>query len=154
MDNLAGWIAPIATTVAACMTAANLGTRVTGWGFVVFTVGSLAWMGYGLTTDQPNLVWQNLALTAINAAGIWRWLGRQARIDDGARIATERSEAEAGPVLFPSSMMQTAPVEARDGETIGTAVDAMVDSADGRVAYLVVATGGIAGLGESLRILP
>lgn len=154
MENLASWIAPLATSIAACMTAANLGARVTGWGFVVFTVGSLAWTGYGAVTGQPNLVWQNLFLTIVNAAGIWRWLGRQARIEDGARIAAERSETTPGPTLFPSSMLQTAPVAARDGEAIGTAVGAMIDSADGRIAYLVVAAGGVAGLGEDHRILP
>ena len=40
MDNLAIWVAPIATTLAALMTASNLGSRITGYGFIVFTIGS------------------------------------------------------------------------------------------------------------------
>ena len=44
LGDIAGWIAPIATAIAAIMTASNLGTRVTGWGFVVFAVGSIAWI--------------------------------------------------------------------------------------------------------------
>src|SRR4051812_34927976 len=82
MEDFSSWIAPIATAIAACMTASNLGSRVTGWGFVVFTVGSVAWTSYGAATGQSNLVWQNLFLTAVNLVGIWRWLGRQARLDD------------------------------------------------------------------------
>ncbi|MEK7456583.1 MAG: hypothetical protein AABZ76_16905 [Pseudomonadota bacterium] len=48
MEDLAGWIAPAATMIAAMMTAANLGARVTGWGFGVFTLGSIAWSIVGL----------------------------------------------------------------------------------------------------------
>jgi hypothetical protein len=40
MNDIAAWIAPAATVIAAVMTAANLGARITDWGFVVFTVGS------------------------------------------------------------------------------------------------------------------
>ena len=54
MEDIAGWVAPIATMIAAMMTAANLGPRVTGWGFVVFTVGSIAWSTVAIATDQPT----------------------------------------------------------------------------------------------------
>src|SRR6476469_1657017 len=101
MEELSGWVAPIATALAAGMTPANLGTRVTGWGFVVFTIGSVAWTSYGVVTGQSNLLWQNLFLTAVNLTGIWRWLGRQARLEDGAKSAAEKSEWQPGPALFP-----------------------------------------------------
>ena len=91
MENIAIWVAPIATTIAALMTASNLGTRVTGWGFVVFTAGSLAWLTLGIATGQANLLWQNVVLTLLNLFGIWRWLGRQARIEDGAKSAAAAS---------------------------------------------------------------
>ena len=42
MESIATWVAPIATTIAALMTASNLGSRITGYGFIVFTIGSLA----------------------------------------------------------------------------------------------------------------
>ena len=83
MENIATWVAPVATTIAALMTASNLGSRITGLGFIVFTVGSLAWLALGITTGQANLLWQNIMLTALNLFGIWRWLGRQAKIEDG-----------------------------------------------------------------------
>jgi hypothetical protein len=154
MEQLSSWIAPIATAIAACMTAANLGSRVTGWGFVVFTVGSIAWTTYGATTGQTNLVWQNIFLTLVNLVGIWRWLGRQARLDDGARAASEKSEAGAGPTLFPASTLTSAPLESRGGEAIGSAVDAMVRCRDGRIDYLIVGKGGVGGVGETLYALP
>ena len=153
MEQISSWIAPIATTIAACMTAANLGSRVTGWGFVVFTVGSLAWTAYGLATGQMNLVWQNLFLTAVNAVGIWRWLGRQARFDDGAKAAAERSEHEVEPTLFPVSALIGTPLSDQGGERIGEMIDAMARCADGRIAYLVVGRGGIGGVGETFHTL-
>ncbi|HEU4969163.1 PRC-barrel domain-containing protein [Sphingomonas sp.] len=154
MEQLSSWIAPIATTIAACMTAANLGTRVTGWGFVVFTIGSLAWTSYGAVTGQSNLVWQNLFLTAINLVGVWRWLGRRARLDEGARTAAEASEHQEAPTLFPVSALTGAPLLSAAGETIGATVDAMARCRDGRIDYLVVGSGGVGGLGETLHALP
>lgn len=153
MGDWAGWIAPLATTIAACITAANLGARVTGWGFVVFTIGSIGWTVYGIATDQPNLLWQNLLLTAVNVIGIWRWLGRRARFDDGAQAAAEKSQVRDLPTLFPISMLTNASVSAVDGEAVGTTVDAMA-SVEGRISYLVVSTGGVGGVGETLHALP
>ncbi|MFD1611720.1 PRC-barrel domain-containing protein [Sphingomonas tabacisoli] len=154
MEELSSWIAPIATALAACMTAANLGSRVTGWGFVVFTIGSVAWTTYGATTGQSNLLWQNLFLTAVNLVGVWRWLGRQARLDDGARAAAEKSERQDAPTLFAVSTLSGAPLLSRDGETIGSTVDAMARCHDGAIDYLVVGKGGVGGLGETLYALP
>ena len=154
MEDISSWVAPIATAIAACMTAANLGSRITGWGFVVFTVGSIAWTTYGATTGQTNLLWQNLFLTAVNILGIWRWLGRQARFDDGAKAAAEDSAAQPGPTLFSVASLTSAPVVTRSGETLGHTVDAMARCQDGRVDYLVVGIGGVGGLGEALHTLP
>ncbi len=87
MEYIANWVAPIATTIAAVMVAANLGARLTGFGFVAFSIGSVAWIIIGLATGQNNLVWQNGGLLAVNALGIWRWLGLRARYDKGAAAA-------------------------------------------------------------------
>lgn len=154
MEDVSSWIAPVATAIAACMTAANLGARITGWGFVVFTVGSIAWTTYGVTTGQSNLLWQNLFLTAVNLFGIWRWLGRQAKLDDGAKAAAIKSEQHDGPTLFPVSLLTSAQLESRDGEAIGTTVDAMARRNDGGIDYLVVGKGGVGGVGETLHALP
>lgn len=88
METAANWVAPIATTIAAVMVAANLGSRFTGWGFIVFTIGSLGWIVISLVTDQPSLMWQNVFLCVVNLIGIWRWLGLRARYEKGSSKAT------------------------------------------------------------------
>ena len=91
METAANWIAPIATTIAAIMVAANLGTKITGWGFIVFSAGSVAWIVIGAATDQKALLWQNAFLLMVNIVGIWRWLGIRARYEKGAGAATTTS---------------------------------------------------------------
>jgi len=152
MADTISWVATVATIIAASMTAANLGSRITGYGFAVFLVGSLSWLATGLLTDQPALVWTNVVLTALNAFGIWRWLGRQARVEEGARAAAEASVETPGEALFPVSLLTRAPVHC--GATdVGTCVDAMAGCDSGRLAYVVVSEGGVAGVGEKLRRL-
>ena len=153
MDSLLTWLAPLATTLAALMTASNLGTRVTGWGFAVFLVGSIAWTSLGALTGQPNLVWQNVILCFLNIFGIWRWLGRQARIEEGGRTASEASGQLPGEDLFPVSLLAKAPLIGADGRSLGHAVEAMAGCRSGRIAYVVVGEGGLAGVGERLRRL-
>lgn len=151
MEAIASWVAPVATTIAALMTASNLGSRVTGWGFAVFLIGSIAWATLGAATGQPNLVWQNVILCALNAFGIWRWLGRQQQIETGAGKAAAASEQSPSETLFPASRLSSAELLGEGGASLGTAVDAMVGCGSGRIAYLVVAEGGVAGVGETLR---
>ena len=148
-----GWVATIATITAALMTASNLGPRITGYGFAVFTVGSLSWLALGLMTEQRALVWTNVVLTGLNLFGIWRWLGRQARIEEGASVAAEASERTPGESLFPVSLLLKAPIENARGDLLGTCVDAMAGCRSGRVHYVVASQGGVAGVGETLRRL-
>ena len=153
MADSISWLATVATIIAASMTAANLGSRITGYGFGVFLVGSLSWLVTGLLTAQPALVWTNVVLTVLNIFGIWRWLGRQAKVEEGGRAAAEASEEVPGEALFPVSLLSRAPVECR-GEEVGHSLDAMAGCGSGRLAYVVVSEGGIAGVGETLRRLP
>jgi len=153
METTVSWIATAATITAACMTASNLGARITGYGFAVFTIGSIAWLSLGLMTDQPALVWTNVVLTFLNLFGVWRWLGRQARVEDGSKAAARASRSTPGEALFPVSLLTSATV--RSGRTeLGTCVDAMAGCTSGRIAYVMVGEGGIAGAGETLRRLP
>jgi hypothetical protein len=101
MVEVAGWIAPVATMIAAMMTAANLGSRVTGWGFVVFLMGAVAWSIVAIATNQSNLLWSNVFLGLVDVIGIWRWLGRRAALDDGAAKAIAASDRKGVPTLFP-----------------------------------------------------
>jgi hypothetical protein len=91
VQEIANWVAPVATTIAALMVALNRGSRITGYGFIVFSIGSVAWGVVGWTTNQMNLVWQNAVLLVINLIGVWQWLGLRARYEKGAAVATQRS---------------------------------------------------------------
>jgi sporulation protein YlmC with PRC-barrel domain len=151
MDQIVSWVATIATILAACMTASNLGWRITGIGFIVFTVGSIAWFTLGLLTDQPALVWTNAAMTLLNLFGVWRWLGRQAKVAHGGERAASSSRQMPGDTLFPASLLSRAKLVGADGKDLGTLVDAMVGCRSGQLSYLVVSEGGVAGVGEQLR---
>lgn len=153
MEEMAGWIAPAATMIAAMMTAANLGARVTGWGFVVFSVGSVAWTTVGLTSGQTNLVLSNAFLTVVNLVGIWRWLGRQATYDKGSSAAADASARHPVPSLYPAGGVIGAKLTGPGGEAVGTVVDAMLGCGDNAIAYVVVSTGGVGGVGETLHAL-
>jgi hypothetical protein len=152
MDQILNWVATVATIGGALLTASNLGARVTGTGFIVFLFGSLSWIGVSVLSDQPALLWTNIVLTFLNLFGIWRWLGRQAAVEEGGRSAAEASEATPGEALFPVSLLGRAKLLAGGGEA-GTCVDAMAGEQSGRLAYVVVSEGGVAGVGERLRRL-
>jgi hypothetical protein len=153
MTEIAGWVAPAATMIAAMMTAANLGARVTGWGFVVFTIGSISWTVVALATGQQNLLWTNAFLTLVNGVGIWRWLGRQARYEDGGQAASARSARARAPTLFQVSALAGSKLSDAHGETIATIVDGMMRCSDSALAYVVVSEGGLGGVGERLHAL-
>lgn len=136
--------------IAAMMTAANLGARVTGWGFVVFVVGSVCWSLVGLSSGQTNLLATNLFLTLVNAVGIWRWLGRQKAYEDGGKSAQEKSRRKSVPTLFSAGGLAGMPVET-GGRTVGKAVEALIECRTGAISYVVVSSGTV---DETLRALP
>jgi len=154
MDQSLSWIATAATIAAASVTASNLGTRITGYGFAIFTLGSIAWVGVGLATGQPALVWTNAVLTFLNLFGVWRWLGRQARIEKGGISAAADSREAPTETLFPVSVLTKGEVVSSDGQAVGRCVDAMAGCSTGRIVYVVVGEGGVAGVGETFRRLP
>lgn len=154
MEQSLSWVATAATIAAASITASNLGSRITGYGFVVFLAGSICWLVFGLASGQPALVWTNAALTILNIFGIWRWLGRQARIEEGAKAGARDSRGTPGEQLFPLSLLTRTPLQAADGTEIGRSLDAMARCGSGRIEYLVVSEGGVAGAGETLRRVP
>ena len=153
METIVSWVATIATIFAASLTASNLGARITGYGFIVFTVGSIAWFTLGMLTGQPALIYTNIVMTALNLFGVWRWLGRQAKVEKGAQAAAAASGATPGESLFRASLLTSATVRCGDKD-IGTCVDAMAGCTSGRLAYVVVSEGGVAGVGETLRRIP
>lgn len=151
LEQVAGWIAAAATIIAAVMTASNLGPRITGWGFAVFSVGSVAWVVTALTSGQASLLLTNGLLLAINLIGVWRWLGREARYRDGGEAAARQSRARRVPTLIPMGSLAGMKVADRADEPIGTVVDAMMRCEDTRLAYVVISDGALAGISETLR---
>lgn len=154
MTDILNWVAPAATIIAAMMTAANLGARITGWGFAIFLIASLAWTAIGATTGQGSLVYANAFLILVNAVGVWRWLGRQARYEDGSATAERRSARANVPTLFSFGELIGSDVLDGNGDAIGAVVDVMGDSKEKEIAYLVIREGGVGGVGERLHGVP
>ena len=150
MAEIIQWVATAATVCAALVTASNLGARITGYGFGIFLIGSLAWIATALLTDQPALLWTNVVLTHLNIFGMWRWLGRQAKVEEGGATAARASHFTPGEELFPVSRLTRSEVHV-GGEKVGACVDAMVGASSGAVRYVVLSGGGVAGVGETLR---
>ncbi|MBV9841156.1 MAG: PRC-barrel domain-containing protein [Sphingomonadaceae bacterium] len=154
MESIAAWVAPAATIVAAMMVAANLGTRVTGWGFVVYTVGAIAWCAQGVATHQYNLLWANGFLLVVDVIGVYRWLFQRAALDEGAEAAVVQSEREETDPLFPLSHLVEAPLCGPDGSKVAHILDAMAECGSGRISYLMLREGGAGGIGERFHALP
>lgn len=71
------WFATVATTVAALIVALDIGRRWSGWGFVVFTVGSVAWVIGAVLVADWALTTTNAVLFVINIFGVYRYLIRK-----------------------------------------------------------------------------
>lgn len=81
------WYGAAAGLVAALIVSLNLGTRPTGWGFVVFVTSSIALIAWGFLSDEAEGIgWQNIGLLAINIVGVYRYLftGTAKETDDDA----------------------------------------------------------------------
>jgi|APTNR8051073442_1049403.scaffolds.fasta_scaffold09170_5 hypothetical protein len=68
------WTATGCGILAAVIVSLNLGRRITGIGFLIFTVSSVTWIAAGYLEDLPSLMTQNAVLTVINILGVYRWL--------------------------------------------------------------------------------
>ncbi|WP_036263124.1 hypothetical protein [Pyruvatibacter mobilis] len=70
------WTASGTGIIAALMVAAHISTRITGYGFVIFTFSSMLWITAAFFQDQDPLAMQNIILFGINLFGIYRYLWR------------------------------------------------------------------------------
>lgn len=154
MISLVGWLATIATMIAAMMTASNLGARVTGWGFVVFSISSVCWTTLGYATGQTALVATNGFLMLTNLVGIWRWLGQQTKYEDGGRSAETASQRSDTPNLFTATGLIGMAVDDKSGMNLGRVVEALIECSTGRINYVVISDERYAGLEETLRAVP
>ena len=74
MNGPLEWIAAIGTMIAAAMIAADLGRKVTGWGFVLFCAVAVTWIVSGLSSGAMPIAAMNAILLLINAWGVWQYL--------------------------------------------------------------------------------
>lgn len=77
MEGPLEWVASIGTIIAAALIALDIGRRVTGWGFVLFTLVSILWIYSGMVKDAMPIAAMNAVLLLINAWGVWRYLIRK-----------------------------------------------------------------------------
>ena len=74
MNGPLEWIAALGTMLAAALVAADLGRKVTGWGFVLFCAVAITWIASGLTSGAMPIAAMNAVLLLINAWGVWQYL--------------------------------------------------------------------------------
>jgi hypothetical protein len=72
------WIATGTSIAAAMAVSLDLGRRATGWGFVLFSLGSVLWVVAAQLGRDPPLGFTNMVMIAINLCGVYRWLIRKA----------------------------------------------------------------------------
>ncbi len=96
MDGPLEWIAAIGTMVAAALVAADLGRRVTGFGFVLFCAVAITWVVSGLTSDAMPIAAMNGVLLLINAYGVWQYLlsPKNRKVMDRLEPVAERIERQ------------------------------------------------------------
>ena len=92
LPELLKWAAMAFTVLGAGMTAADLGRRVTGWGFAALAAASACWLGSAQLEQESQLGLTNLVLLMVNLLGVWRWLVRRA---PGGAEASRQAEAPA-----------------------------------------------------------
>ena len=70
--------------------------------------------------------------------------------------AAGEAEVAAGPAttLMAAGALADAPVHGSDGARIGRVAEVMIEAGTGAIAYVVLATGGVLGVGERLHAVP
>lgn len=137
MIEALGWIALVATCAAAMLTAANLGSRITGTGFAIFFFGAMAWCLVGYATGQRQLLLSNAFLALVDLFGVWRWIYHRARADDAVDRVKKEEESQEAP-LFALDELVGKPLRGRDQVILGTVQGALADGRSGRFRFLVV----------------
>lgn len=72
MTRTLKWTGTAAGILGAILVALHI--DVSGYGYLLFLLGSVAWTAAGLRMREPSIWSLNAAFSAINLLGIWRWL--------------------------------------------------------------------------------
>lgn len=96
MDGPLEWIAAIGTMIAAGLVAADLGRKVTGFGFVLFCAVAVTWVISGVTSNAMPIAAMNGVLLLINAWGVWQYLlsPKNRKVMDRLEPVAERIEKQ------------------------------------------------------------
>jgi len=78
LTEILRWTASTTGMIAAILVAANAGARISGSGFVIFSVSSLIWIAASVLSGNSPLAVQNVVLLAINLFGVYRYLWQPA----------------------------------------------------------------------------
>jgi uncharacterized membrane protein YphA (DoxX/SURF4 family) len=95
MNGPLEWIAAIGTIVAASLLAADLGRKVTGFGFVLFCAVAVTWVVSGVINGTMPITVMNAILLVINAWGVWQYLlnpRKKREIERAEEIAEQAKE--------------------------------------------------------------
>jgi nicotinamide riboside transporter PnuC len=77
LHDALSWFASISGIIAAFMVALDSGRRITGYGFALFVLSSIAWIAGALMSDDAPLLSQNVVMFGINIFGVYRYLIRK-----------------------------------------------------------------------------
>lgn len=66
------WIGTLTGVLGALMLALNI--PLSGWGWVLFLISSLAWTLAGAVMKDMSLVVLQFAFVVVDLIGVWRWL--------------------------------------------------------------------------------
>jgi uncharacterized membrane protein YphA (DoxX/SURF4 family) len=96
MNGPLEWIAAIGTVIAASMLAADLGRKVSGFGFVLFCAVAITWIVAGLSSGAMPIAAMNGVLLLINAWGVWQYLlnPRKKKVIERVELVAAKIERE------------------------------------------------------------
>ncbi|PIV91311.1 MAG: hypothetical protein COZ20_06450 [Gallionellales bacterium CG_4_10_14_3_um_filter_54_96] len=66
------WIGCVTGLLGAALLSAN--NRYSGWGFALFLISNIAWIGFGWFTHAIGMVVMQLGFTLTSLWGVWNWL--------------------------------------------------------------------------------
>lgn len=79
MTDFLNWFASLTCIAAALLVSINAGRKISGFGFVVFSISSAAWIAAATMEGESPLAIQNMVLLGINLFGVYRYLWHPVR---------------------------------------------------------------------------
>jgi hypothetical protein len=74
MSQFLQWAAMATGIAAAILVTGKFSHRMTGIGFLIFTVSSVGWIAFAVIKGEQPLAIQNAVLLLVNMVGVYRYL--------------------------------------------------------------------------------